>query len=212
MSSNPSTASKAENFKVICGKDNMLLRKNPDMNLFSLEYQYQNQKCDISALLNINMYNLLFEMNKDIIQSIEITPVSIGENGEQHKNEFFILFLFKEIGGDLGGAKKYMYTHTQLNTRYTNNGNAGTEIIFTSKSVPYHNHNTLCANNYKLLEYSLYIQKYIIYSPNHCQVIHMFKLKPKDVEELTVTMENAIGIFIKKMHLRLKIAIEQLSI
>ena len=40
----------------------------------------------------------------------------------------------------------------------------------------------------------------------------MFKLKPKDVQEMTVTMENAIGIFIKKMHLRLKTAIEQLSI
>jgi hypothetical protein len=40
----------------------------------------------------------------------------------------------------------------------------------------------------------------------------MFKLKPKDEEELTVTMENAIGILIKKMHLRLKNAIEYLSI
>ena len=212
IASNASTASKAENFKVICGKDSMLLRKNPEMNLFSLEYQYQNPNFDITSLLNINMYNLLFEMNKDIIQSIEITPVSIGENGEEHKNEFFILFLFKEIGGDLGGAKKYMYTHTHVATRYTNNDKAGVEIIFTSKSVPCHYHNNLCANNYKLLEYSLYIQKYIIYTPHHCQVIHMFKLKPKDLEEMTVTMENAIGIFIKKMHLRLKTAIEQLSI
>ena len=63
IASNASTASKAENFKVICGKDSMLLRKNPEMNLFSLEYQYQNPNFDITSLLNINMYNLLFEMN-----------------------------------------------------------------------------------------------------------------------------------------------------
>lgn len=204
-------SSKPDNFKVICAKDQMLLRKNPEMKLFSLEYQYQNPNCDITSLLNINIHKLLFEVNKDIIDSIEVTPVE-PENGNDHKNEFHIVYLFKEIGGDLGGSKTYMYVHTHVSTRYTNNDSAGTEIIFTSKSVPYHYHSHLAANKYKLLEYSLYIQKYIIHSMHQCQVIHMFKLKPKDEEDLTVTMENAIGILIKKMHLRLKNAIEYLSI
>lgn len=204
-------SSKTDNFKVICAKDQMLLRKNPEMKLFSLEYQYQNPKCDITSLLNVNIHNLLFEVNKDIIDTIEVTPVE-PENGNDHKCEFHILYLFKEIGGDLGGSKTYMYVHTHVSTRYTNIESAGTEIVFTSKSVPYHYHSHLAASNYKLLEYSLYIQKYIINSAHQCQVIHMFKLKPKDEQELTVTMENAISILIKKMHLRLKNAIEYLSI
>jgi hypothetical protein len=196
-------SSKADKFKVICSKDNMLLRKNTEMKLFSLEYLIENSKCNITSLLNVNMHNLLYEVNKDIIERIEITPIS--------ESEFNILFLFKEFGGDLGGSKTYMYVHTHINTRYTNNQEAGTEIIFTSKSIPYNYHDHLVSLNYKLLEYPLYIKKYIIQSQNKCQVIHMFKLKPEHEEELTVTMENTVSIIIKKMYLRLKIAIENLS-
>ena len=208
-----SNGSKVDNFKVICSKDNMSLRKNIDMNLFSLEYMYDNPKFDVTSLLNVNIYNLLFQVNKDIIETIDVTPVNDPDatNGEHRKNEYYILFLLKELAVDLGGVKRYMYVHTHINTRYTSNEHTGTEIIFTSKSVPYEHHDRLTSNHYKLLEYPLYIQKYIIISPNLCQVIHMFKLKPKNEQELTVTVENAIGIFIKKMHLRLKYAIEQLS-
>jgi len=194
----------ADKFKVICSKDHMLLRKNTEMKLFSLEYTLQNPNCNITSLLNININNLLFEVNKDIIERIEITPLS--------SNEFNVLFLFKEICGDLGGSKTYMYVHTHINTRYTNNEISGTEIIFTSKSIPYHLHQQLVEQSYQLLEYPLYIKKYIINSQNNCQVIHMFKLKPEHEPNLTVTMENTVSILIKKMYLRLKNAIETLSI
>lgn len=195
---------KPDNFKVICAKDQMMLRKNTVMKLFSLEYQYENPKFDIVSLLNINIHNLLFEVNKDIIESIEITETF------ESKNEFDILYLFKDFGSDLGGSKTYINVRTKVEKRFASNGN--TEIIFTSKSIPFHDHDRLHVNKYKLMEYPLYIQKYIILSNNHIQVIHMFKLKPEYEEELTVTMENAISIVIKKMYLRLKIAIESLKI
>jgi len=193
-----------DNFKVICSKDNMMLRKNTSMKLFSLEYQYQNPVCDISALVNINIHNLLYEVNKDIIESIEITPV------QDTVNEYHILYIFKEIGGDLGISKKYLFVNTKIGTRYSSTGN--TEISFTSKSIPYHYHAHLTNNKYKLLEYPLYIQKFIILSKNHIQMAHMFKLKDSDEDDMTVTMENAIGILIKKMCLRLKVAIEHLTL
>jgi hypothetical protein len=195
---------KPDNFKVICAKDQMMLRKNTVMKLFSLEYQYENPKFDLVSLLNINIHNLLFEVNKDIIESIEITETF------ESKNEFDILYLFKDFGSDLGGSKTYINVRTKVEKRFASNGN--TEIIFTSKSIPFHDHDRLHVNKYKLMEYPLYIQKYIILSNNHIQVIHMFKLKPEYEEELTVTMENAISIVIKKMYLRLKIAIESLKI
>jgi hypothetical protein len=85
--------------------------------------------------------------------------------------------------------------------------------------VPYDHHGELVQQKYKLLEYPLYIQKYIFQeaspsSPSpavsNVQVLHMFKLKPDNESELTVAMENAIGILIKKMYSRLKVAIESL--
>ena len=64
------SGTKTENFKTICAKDNMSLKKNNDMNLFSLEYMYENPNFEITSLLNVNLYNLLFQVNQDIIDKV----------------------------------------------------------------------------------------------------------------------------------------------
>lgn len=194
-------------FKPICTQNDMRLGKNLEMKLFTLEYNYTNPKFNILSLINVNLHKLLHEVNKDIIDIIEI------HSHPSDPSEHNILYKFKEIGGDLGGFKTYMYVATKIAKRYASNGN--TEIIFTSKSVPYEFHTELIQLKYKLLEYPLYIQKYIYREDagapvSNIQVLHMFKLKPDTESELTVTMENAIGILIKKLYLRLKVAIESL--
>ncbi len=193
----------------------MRLGKNPEMKLFTLEYNYNNPNFNIVSLINVNIHKLLHEVNKDIIDNIDIHPHPTDPS------EHNILYMFRDIGGDLGGFKTYMYVNTKIAKRYASSGN--TEIIFTSKSVSYDHHDELVQQKYKLLEYPLYIQKYIYQeaspspspSPSPCvisnvQVLHMFKLKPDNESELTVAMENAIGILIKKMYSRLKVAIESL--
>ena len=203
--------SSSAQFKSICTQNDMRLGKNPEMKLFTLEYNYTNPRFNILSLINVNLHKLLHEVNKDIIDSIEIHPHPTDPS------EHNILYKFKEIGGDLGGFKTYMYVATKIAKRYASNGN--TEIIFTSKSVPYEFHTELIQLKYKLLEYPLYIQKYIYREDaaatatpvSNIQVLHMFKLKPDAESELTVAMENAIGILIKKLYLRLKNAIESLQ-
>jgi hypothetical protein len=191
-------------FKPICTQNDMRLGKNTDMKLFTLEYNYSNPNFDILSLVNINIHNLLYEVNKDIIETIEVHP------HPTEKSEHNILYKFRDIGGDLGGFKTYMYVNTKIAKRFASNGN--TEIVFTSKSIPFEDHERLVTQKYKLLEYPLYIQKYIYLenATSNIQVLHMFKLKPDQETELTVAMENAIGLLIKKMYFRLKVAIESL--
>lgn len=196
-------------FRSICSKNDMRLGKNTEMKLFTLEYSYDNSNFDLIQLININIHKLLYEVNKDVIETIEIIPSS------ENDSEYNIFYKFHEIGGDLGGLKTYMYVNTKIAKRFASNGN--TEIIFTSKSVPYDGHAELQAKKYKLLEYPLYIQKFIYdettvqkTANSTIQVLHMFKLKPDQDSELTVAMENAIGLLIKKMYFRLKIAMETL--
>jgi hypothetical protein len=145
-------------------------------------------------------------VNKDIFESIEIQPLTESDDNM----EYNILYIFKDFGGDLGGFKTYMYVSTKIQKRFAGNGN--TEINFTSKSIPYEYHTQMSEQKYKLIEYPLYIQKYILLTPNHIQVLHMFKLKPENEAELTVTMENAISLLIKKMYLRLKYAVEHITL
>lgn len=191
-------------FKPICTQNDMRLGKNTDMKLFTLEYNYNNPNFDILSLVNINIHNLLYEVNKDIIETIEVHP------DPTEKSQHNILYKFREIGGDLGGFKTYMYVNTKIAKRFASNGN--TEIIFTSKSIPFEDHGRLVTQKYTLLEYPLYIQKYIYLenATSNIQVLHMFKLKPDQETELTVAMENAVGLLIKKMYFRLKVAIESL--
>lgn len=199
-------------FRPICTQNDMRLGKNSEMKLFTLEYNYNNPNFNVISLLNINIHNLLYEVNKDIIEHIDILP------NPDDPTEYNILYKFRDIGGDLGGLKTYMYVHTKIAKRFASNGN--TEIIFTSKSVPFHQHSLLQQQKYKLIEYPLYIQKFIYQEcgdsaaaaavDSKIQVLHMFKLKPDQETELTVAMENAIGILIKKMYSRLKVAIESL--
>jgi len=201
--------SASNQFKSICTQNDMRLGKNPEMKLFTLEYNYNNPNFNIVSLINVNLHKLLHEVNKDIIDVIDIQPHPTDPS------EHNILYQFRDMGGDLGGFKTYMYVNTKIAKRYSSNGN--TEIIFTSKSVPYEYHAHLVQQKYKLLEYPLYIQKYIYQETSvtslpvsTIQVLHMFKLKPDNESELTVAMENAIGILIKKMYFRLKVAIETL--
>jgi hypothetical protein len=191
-------------FKPICTQNDMRLGKNTDMKLFTLEYNYSNPNFDILSLVNINIHNLLYEVNKDIIETIEVHP------HPTEKSQHNILYKFRDIGGDLGGFKTYMYVNTIIAKRFASNGN--TEIVFTSKSIPFEDHSRLVTQKYTLLEYPLYIQKYIYLenATSNIQVLHMFKLKPDQETELTVAMENAIGLLIKKMYFRLKVAIESL--
>ena len=198
-------SSSTPQFKPICTQNDMRLGKNPEMKLFTLEYNYNNPNFNILSLININIHNLLYEANKDIIELIDIQ--SCPEDPTEHN----ILYKFRDIGGDLGGLKTYMYVHTKVAKRFASNGN--TEIVFTSKSIPYEQHMELIKQKYKLLEYPLYIQKYIYQehvTNSNIQLLHMFKLTPDQETELTVAMENAIGILIKKMYFRLKVAIESL--
>ncbi len=192
-------------FRSICTQNDMRLGKNPEMKLFTLEYNYSNPNFDILSLINIKIHNLLYEVNKDIIDTVEVQP------HPTEPTEHNILYKFRDIGGDLGGLKTYMFVNTKIAKRFAGNGN--TEIIFTSKSIPFDKHAELVQQKYKLLEYPLYIQKYIYQEAaavSNIQVLHMFKLKPDLETELTVAMENAIGILIKKMYFRLKVAIESL--
>lgn len=203
------TNASSHQFRPICVQNDMRLGKNTEMKLFTLEYKYTNPNFDILSLININIHKLLYEVNKDIIETIEIIPKP--DEASEHN----IFYKFRDLGGDLGGLKTYMFVNTKVAKRYASNGSS--EIIFTSKSIPYPHHSVLQDQKYKLLEYPLYIQKFIYdetpekkAANSTIQVLHMFKLKPDQETELTVAMENAIGILIKKMYFRLKVAMESL--
>ena len=60
------------NTKLICTKDNIILRRHEDLNTFSITFRIKNENIQLSKIINLKLYTLLYELNKDIIENIEI--------------------------------------------------------------------------------------------------------------------------------------------
>jgi hypothetical protein len=58
------------NTKIICDKDNVILRRNEELNTFSLAFGLKNEKIQLSKIINLKLYTLLYELNKEIIESV----------------------------------------------------------------------------------------------------------------------------------------------
>ena len=89
MAATATSSMGSNNFKTICAKEDMILRKNVNMKLFSIEYVYKNNSFDLISLINIKLHNLLYEANKDIFESIDIQPLSEAPDN----TEYNILYL-----------------------------------------------------------------------------------------------------------------------
>ena len=76
------------NTKMICNKDNIILRRNEELNTFSLTFRLKNEKIQLSKIINLKLYTLLYELNKDIIEKVEILS--------ETETECAILLIFKQ--------------------------------------------------------------------------------------------------------------------
>ena len=108
------------NFKKVCDKENILLEYNKELEIYSLNFNIVNNNKNINSILDSNIYNLLKKINPEIIEEvIEI----VSDN-----NENVILFIFKEIGKEIGLKQKYMFLN---NKQIIENK----KIIYETKSI-----------------------------------------------------------------------------
>ena len=75
-------------FKTVCMKERVFLKREKSCNIFLLQFNLENKNKNLHDIININMYGLLFNLNKDNFEKIEIKKwIS--------PNEIEVLFLFK---------------------------------------------------------------------------------------------------------------------
>ena len=110
-------------FKTVCTKEQVYLKREKSCNIFLLQFNLENKKKNLHDIINLNMYDLLFNLNKANFEKIEIKKwIS--------PNEIEVLFLFKPFGKELGIKPKYMYIRTIANI--TNE-----KHIYTSVDIDY---------------------------------------------------------------------------
>lgn len=181
------------NTKIICDKDNVILRRNEELNTFSLTFELKNEKIELSKIINLKLYTLLYELNKDIIESVEILS--------ETETESTILLIFKQFGAELGMSQKYMCLHTVMERREGS-------IIMRSETATSGRDNLKGISNCEEI-ISPYTNLFVrMKSESEAVVDYFFNMKMDD--ELPIYMENMIGILMKKTLLRVKEFIEKI--
>jgi hypothetical protein len=179
----------------LCNRENILLQKDKKTNTFYIAFECENSKINLKKLINLKIYNILFQLNKDIFDNIHINKIN--------KNEANVMFLFKSIGKEVGIKKKFLYTKTKIIKNKENKS-----ISFITNDEEY-NLDKNISSKYDKIETkyeNLFIKKI---NKHKIQLQYMFNYDIK--EELPIYMENVMGFMMKKIFFRLKNFIENLT-
>ena len=177
-------------FKTVCMKERVFLKREKSCNIFLLQFNLENINKNLHDIININMYGLLFNLNRDNFEKIEIKKwIS--------PNEIEVLFLFKPFGKDLGIKPKYMYIKTVAQIQ-------NEKHIYTSFDIDYPNLGEL--SNYEKVKNTISTMIINFESDFKININYIFKFEL--VHSLPIYMENILGLTMKKMFLNLKKFIE----
>ena len=213
---------------LVCNKGNMLLEsyKKNSKKAYVLKYDFNKldaSRVNINALLGIGIYELLENINKDLIEKIYILNVL-------NENETDICILLNHIAKEIGIKQKYILFRTSRDFNQDNGS-----IIFYNKDISiinpelkdiYLNKININKNKYEPLIFNY--GKTII-SLNNLDLNDLNKIKNCEninklleinfnldfqiliSDDLPIYMENLIGLMFKKIFYNLKQFIDNLN-
>jgi hypothetical protein len=189
------------NFKTICFKEKMHLKREKNNNIYLLQFLAENSNVNLYTMINLDIYNLMFTLNKDNFDKIEMHSIASSPSSpEKNVNEVNVLFLFKPFASDLGIKPKYMYVRV-------------TEVCEPNKKtynctdVNYPNPEEL--KNYDRVVNTISSMVVNFESYHKINISYIFKLELS--HSLPIYMENIMGLIMKKVFLNLKQFIEMIQ-
>ncbi len=102
-----------DNFKVVCSKQDIILRKNTEkQNAYLISFQAHATDEKIEQLQKKHLYQLIGDLCPDIILKNKVTALDDGGHS--------VMFLFARIGKELGLSQKCLYLNTYVETNTKN--------------------------------------------------------------------------------------------
>ena len=184
------------NKTLVCKKKDINLYKFIKDNKiqFELDFNVNNNKILLKNIVNFKLFELIAELNKDIIDKQIIINSS--------DNYIDLLIIFNKFSDDLGINKHYYSTKTSK-FEFDN------KTVFSSENID----TDINTNNIDLSEYSLIKDSNNVlefnYINNHsmnCKYTFSMILE----QDLPSYMENSLGLVMKKVFFRLKTFIENI--
>ena len=182
--------SRMDNYNIICDKENIILKKNKENKNFILELSVTNNNIIIKNIITFKIYELMAELNKDIIEKIEIIDTDL-------ENKKKILFIFKHICQELGISKKFMFLETEIIINNNNYKIVGTSINY-NKEIE---NSEQVSSDISLLDINLE-------GEHKMNLTYEFNIEFDD--NIPIYMENMFGLLMKKIFYNLKTFIENI--
>lgn len=98
--------------KKICSKDNINLYKKTDNGIHNFYFEYDIHNDKIFNLLKNDIFKIIFELNKDLIDKMEV----ICQNSEGGT----IILFFKDVLKDIKMKKRFICIHYTVDNRNDN--------------------------------------------------------------------------------------------
>ncbi len=103
---------------VICNRPGFLCKKN-GVNRFEFEFTLGSSRCgggdtcDLTKMITLNIFSLLYELNKDIYERVEIERTA-AEDAVVDTEEGQVLLIMNHLFKDLGLPKKHSCLHVTI--------------------------------------------------------------------------------------------------
>lgn len=186
------------NFKTICFKEKMHLKREKSNNIYLLQFIAENGNINLYNMINLDLYNLMFTLNKDNFEKIELDNITIiSSSHDKVINEVNVLFIFKPFAADLGIKPKYMYVKVTEVCE-------STKKTYNCVDIDYPRPEEL--KNYDKVVNALSSMVVNFESCHKINISYIFKLDLS--HSLPIYMENIMGLIMKKVFLNLKQFIE----
>lgn len=210
------------NNTLVCNKGNMLLHSylKDNIKTYKLSFSIDSintSKINFQNLLNHKIWELLDKINPDLIEKIYILKI-------YNDNDYDILILLKHIASEIGIKQKYIIFNTKRKIDYKNNSlffmNQDINLIDKNLAKHYLKSINLDNNKYESIIYNFGTIKISIKNINILELINQnntIKIVNTDFEthfqlimndNLPISMENLIGLMIKKIFYNLKVFID----
>ena len=80
----------SSNNKIICNKKGIILKLNTINEIYSINLRSKIGNLDLKNFFSFNIYKIIFELNKDVIEDIKIVK-------EYDENNIDLLIIFKRL-------------------------------------------------------------------------------------------------------------------
>jgi len=163
-------------------------------NQYTIEFTIENNNINISKIIDFNLIQLIYELNPDIYENVNIQKLN--------DNEIIATLLLKHFFEDLGLSQKFLFIHLKKNIEDKN-------VIFKSTTIK-NNKPEGIPEEAELIIIKELINSFYTITPHKVKMINNIIFDPLMI--IPILTEKMIGTILHKMFKRVKQFIENIII